>query len=157
MFLQSCGLAVSQIRTGPHVLTHSLCDGTHLHTARCSYPQFVWQHTSAHSQMFLPGGLASHVPGTIGTRSILQTAINAFIDQLNNDLNRGTVPVFQDRLFGGRSKQRIARQIQGNNIIWCLCLRKIGIDQSVQWLGYGLGRSWVQIPEGQENYFLQYI
>ena len=165
----------AHICTPPDVLTQGLCDSTHLHTAtRCSYPGFVWQHTSSHSQMFLPRvcvtahictqppdvltrGSASHVPGTIGTRSILQTVINAFIDQLSNDLNRGTVPVLQDRLFGGRSKQWIARQIQRNNILGNLCLRRIGIDQSVQRLGCGLGRYWIRIPESQEKHFLQYI
>jgi len=148
MFLATA-CVTAHICTQPDVLTHRLCYSTHLHivrcsyppfvlsthlhTARCSYAPFVLQHTSAHSQMFLPTlcvtahictqpdvlirGSASHVPGTIGTRSILQTAINAFIDQLTNDPNRGTVPVLQDRLFGGRSQQRIARQIQSNNII----------------------------------------
>ena len=53
-----CGTA--HICTQPDVLTHRLCYSTHLHTARCSYPPFVLQHTSAHSQMFLSTVCVKH-------------------------------------------------------------------------------------------------
>jgi hypothetical protein len=115
---------------------------------------FVWQHTSAHSQIFLPGAQRRT------SQEQLEPDLYPRLQLMLSSTNWVMTLTGEQFLFcrtdcsGGGSKQRIARQIQRNNIIWSLCLRRIGIDQSVQWLGYGLGRSWVRIPEGKEKHFL---
>ena len=128
---------------------------TDSHKTTFSYPWFVLQHTSAHSQMFLPGAQRrtsqEQLEPDLYSRLQLMLSSTCWVTTLTGEQFLFCWTDCSERTQPAENRETNTRQQN------YMTLTSTTNRDRVRWLGYGLGRYWVRIPEGPEKHFLQYI